>query len=109
MSYYPHPVKAQSKNVTAQRAIGTDYVNETGRPIMVLLCVIHTVTVQNSFLLVQSWGGAGAWSGWYNTPAVGAEMYGMLTFLVPAGETYKVTEATLGGTNDIIRWTEVEL
>lgn len=110
MSYIIHPVKAEAVNVTASRAFVTTYTNNTGRPILVLLCVIHEVTVQNSYLLVQSQdGGAGSWSGWFNTPAVGIRMYGMLTFMVDAGDTYSVTQNSAGGTNTIIRWTEIEL
>ena len=107
----PEPVKAAVSNVTASRAYATTYTNNKGRPIMVILSLIHDVTAQNSFCLAQgNTGGAGMnWSGWYNTPAVGIRMYGTIVLLVDVGKTYEITQNAAGGINTIIRWLEVEL
>ncbi len=106
----PEPVKSAPVDVTPSRAFWTFYQNNTGRPILVAVSTIHTVTVQNAFLHVESTDdGMGAWGGWYNTPAVGTAMYSLLIFTVKVKGVYKVVENTAGGTNTILLWMETEL
>jgi len=112
IQYIAHPISANIRNETGTRAIGGGpYVNTRLRPIQVVVTLIHRVTVQNSFCLCQmTLGGPGgmAWGGWFNTPAVGIEMYSCLVINVPPGENYQLGENNAGGVNTILRWMEID-
>ncbi len=111
IEYIAHPIGANVRNETAARAIGVVYTNNTLRPIQVVLSMIHTVTVMNSFCLAQlNIGGVGgaSWSGWFNTPAVGTIIYGTIVGNIAPGNTYDLVENNLGGTNVILRWMEID-
>jgi len=110
VEYIAHPITANIRNETGARAINVLYTNNTLRPIQVVITMTHRVTVQNSFCLSQLTIGllATAWGGWYNTPAVGIELYSCITGNIAPGATYRLTQNAAGGVNTILRWIEVD-
>lgn len=108
IQYIPHPISADKTDVTASRAIGGVYTNNTLRPRRVQITMTHRVTAAGSFCLVQlNCPGAMAWGGWFNTPAVGIELYSEITGDVAPGESYQLNQNAAGGVNTILRWWEV--
>jgi len=77
------------QNVTATRAAGTNYVNNTGRPIAMSLTLGSSGTLYSVNILIN---------GQTVVPWSGQQQRTQLYIEVPAGATYRV-DATLGGIN----------
>lgn len=110
IEYIQEPIKAII-TTRAGPAIGALYTNNTMRPLQVVIVMTHRVTVAGSFLLgqLQINGIGRAWGGWFNTPAVGIELYSTLVGMVPPAGTMQLLENAAGGVNTIILWSEVEM
>lgn len=91
----PIGVNQTWQNMTSSRALSTDYTNSTGRPIQVSVGVYYTydgtpisIVVDGvSFFSLRTYGGGG----------VAATIDYPLSFIVPAGSTYKVTGGAIRG------------
>jgi len=91
----PIGVNQTWQNMTSSRALSTDYTNSTGRPIQVSVGVYYTydgtpisIVVDGvSFFSLRTYGGGG----------VAATIDYPLSFIVPAGSTYKVTGGSIRG------------
>ena len=111
----PRPVKAVISDVTATRDLATIYQNTSGRP---LLCV---VTLHCSQALADETAYADAYVEDATPPTVivgrdglygkgPADIYCILSFLVPNGNYYKLEDTSSGGAAVVKhRWIEVEL
>ena len=91
------------KDVTASRAIGTTYTNDTSKPIQVS-CAVHGyelvgpgeyVAAKVDSVLVQKDYGHSTGGGYYGT-------YNF-SFIVPVGSTYQI----FGNVRDILYWSEL--
>jgi len=91
----PIGVNQTWQNMTSSRALSTDYTNNTGRPIQVSVGVYYTydgtpisIVVDGvSFFSLRTYGCGG----------VAATIDYPLSFIVPAGSTYKVTGGSIRG------------
>lgn len=87
------------QDVTASRAINTDYTNSTNKPIMVLFTSTaaanpdFTVKIGGVYVM-QAYGSVG-----------GNIMNATVSFIVPAGSTYQITRNA--GTSILLRWMEL--
>ena len=87
------------QNVTGSRASGITYTNNTGKPIQVWLALNDTYGTGFSLII----GGVTIFSLNYDIPPSG---FYPISFIVPIGDTYKVTWA--GGTGtQLVSWAEL--
>ena len=87
------------QDVTSSRASGVTYTNNTGRPIQVWLALNDTYGTGFSLII----GGVTIFSLNYDIPPNG---FYPISFIVPIGNTYKVTWA--GGTStQLVSWSEL--
>jgi len=87
------------QNVTGSRASGITYTNNTGKPIQVWLALNDTYETGFSLII----GGVTIFSLNYDIPPNG---FYPISFIVPIGNTYKVTWA--GGTStQLVSWAEL--
>ena len=87
------------KNVTGSRASGVTYTNDTGKPIQVNVLIKDTNGAGFSLIV----GGVTIFSLNYDMSAYG---FYPTSFIVPIGDTYKVTWAG-GYSSDLISWAEL--
>jgi hypothetical protein len=86
-------------NVTGSRAIGTTYTNSTGRPLLVQVEVYTAATAGAGTRILVN----GTEVSCFYTP-VAVSTYGVMTAVVPPGQTYQVANAS--GSNSIAVWQE---
>jgi len=85
--------------LTAQRALGTNYVNNTGRPIVVYgWGESEAVGASMALVVAEGYASTSAYSG------SGAQL--AVSGVVPAGATYRITAAGLKNANKLISWKE---
>ncbi|KAI1691677.1 putative tail fiber protein [Ditylenchus destructor] len=85
--------------LTAQRALGTNYVNNTGRPIVVYgWGESEAVGASMALVVAEGYASTSAYSG------SGAQL--AVSGVVPAGATYRITAAGLKNSNKLISWKE---
>jgi len=114
--YRKQPVKAVITDVTMSRALDTIYQNTCGRPILATVSII----CQRAVLDEKAYGRADVEdatpptklqaAGGFTTTGPTDNEYFCLTFAIPNGYYYKVSEIVDGGSNIILfAWVEVEL
>ena len=109
----PRPVKAKMNDVTATRAFGTDYTNNTGRPLLVIVAV-SCIRISGAALYAYITGFVNgvnvAWGGLMSQTDNPDSGYDTIVLMVPPGIVYRVNEYEAAGcTVDLARWIEVEL
>ena len=86
-------VSGETAYTRPSRAINTEYVNNSGRPLWVV--VVVNVTANNGFYL-QSWDGTVVYDFVYTTASIIC-----LKGIIPIGASYSIS-----GGNSIVSWTE---
>ena len=86
------------QDVTASRALGTDYTNNTGRPIEVFVTGNGTAVAGSSGVVVIGGVSMGIFGNYGSSAKSG------ITFTVPAGTTYRVNA---GSNFELYQWAEL--
>ena len=123
IGYVKQPVKAKIEDVTVSRVKDTEYQNTTGRPLLVVVCiVVHRAAVAGAAASAD--GRIGPSSGILTMGFTVESMVqlGILdneleeiqaTLVIPVPNQYyyavKTTVMGAGSTSDVAKWIEVEL
>ena len=113
ITYTKQPVKAVVSDVTGTRALDTDYVNNTGRPILVLVtatCLRVMGETVHAYIKGRVDAEDVGYAGLGKKTDLPEAAIVMLTYAVPNGSTYQtVSDVDTGCSATMNTWFEVEL
>lgn len=109
MKEYPRPPFLSAVNVTASRSKNTDYTNNTGKVMLVMISFQALVTVAggSAYATLSRDGGAVQYGGIAAAGAVNERKYWQLVQCVLPGSVYRFEDWVVNGTITIENWTEV--